>query len=125
MRKVGIPNVKIAVIDGDLLVRDFVTTVLMYCVNRDVLSFDNGVAAWRYVQNDDGPDIIISEVAVSGLNGFEFLAKFKAKHPSKKCLLMSANPEDEQIAKESGADAFLAKPVSVSDLFNVVESFVI
>ena len=125
MRKVGIPNVKIAVIDGDLLVRDFVTTVLMYCVNRDVLSFDNGVAAWRYVQNDDGPDIIISEVAVSGLNGFEFLAKFKAKHPSKKCLLMSANPEDEQIAKESGADAFLAKPVSVSDLFNVVESCVI
>ncbi|MGA7145052.1 MAG: response regulator [Desulfobacterales bacterium] len=125
MRKVGIPNVKIAVIDGDLLVRDFVTTVLMYCVNRDVLSFDNGVAAWRYVQNDDGPDIIISEVAVSGLNGFEFLAKFKAKHPSKKCLLMSANPEDEQIAKESGADAFLAKPVSVNDLFNVVESFVI
>jgi response regulator RpfG family c-di-GMP phosphodiesterase len=97
----------------------------MYCVNRDVLSFDNGVAAWRYVQNDDGPDIIISEVAVSGLNGFEFLAKFKAKHPSKKCLLMSANPEDEQIAKESGADAFLAKPVSVNDLFNVVESFVI
>ncbi|MCG6971592.1 MAG: response regulator [Desulfobacterales bacterium] len=125
MKKVGIPNVKIAVIDSDLLVRDFVTTVLMYCVNRDVLSFDNGMAAWRYVQSDDGPDIIISEVAVSGLNGFEFLAKFKARHPSKKCLLMSANPEDEQIAKESGADAFLAKPVSVNDLFKVVEAFVV
>ena len=125
MKKVGIPNVKIAVIDSDLLVRDFVTTVLMYCVNRDVLSFDNGMAAWRYVQSDDGPDIIISEVAVSGLNGFEFLAKFKARHPSKKCLLMSANPEDEQIAKESGADAFLAKPVSVNDLFKVLEAFVV
>jgi CheY-like chemotaxis protein len=125
MRKVGIPNVKIAVIDGDLLVRDFVTTVLMYCVNRDVLSFDNGMAAWRYVQSADGPDIIISEVAVSGLNGFEFLAKVKARHPSKKCLLMSANPEDEQIARESGADAFLAKPVSVNDLFKVVEAFVV
>lgn len=125
MKKVGIPNVKIAVIDSDLLVRDFVTTVLMYCVNRDVLSFDNGMAAWRYVQSDDGPDIIISEVAVSGLNGFEFLAKFKARHPSKKCLLMSANPEDEQIARESGADAFLAKPVSVNDLFKVVEAFVV
>lgn len=125
MRKVGISNVKIAVIDNDLLVRDFVTTVLMYCVNRDVLSFDNGMAAWRYVQSDDGPDIIISEVAVSGLNGFEFLAKFKARHPSKKCLLMSANPEDEQIARESGADAFLAKPVSVNDLFKVVEAFVV
>jgi CheY-like chemotaxis protein len=124
MNKIGIPNVKIAVIDGDLLVRDFVTTVLMYCVNRDVLSFDNGMAAWRYVQSDDSPDIIISEVAVSGLNGFEFLSKFKTMHPTKKCLLMSANPEDEQIARDSGADAFLAKPVSVNDLFKVVEAFV-
>jgi CheY-like chemotaxis protein len=83
--QVSITNVKIAVVDGDLLVRDFVSTVLMYCVNRDVLSFDNGMAAWRYIEGDDSPDIIISEVDVSGLNGFELLARFKAKHPSKKC----------------------------------------
>lgn len=125
MSNVGISNVKIAVIEGDLLVRDFVTTVLMYCVNRDVLSFDNGMAAWNYVQSIDSPDIIISDVAVSGLNGFEFLAKFKAKHPTKKCLLMSANPEDKKLARDSGADAFLAKPVNVNDLFKVVETFVV
>ena len=125
MSQVSITNVKIAVVDGDLLVRDFVSTVLMYCVNRDVLSFDNGMAAWRYIEGADSPDIIISEVDVSGLNGFELLTKFKAKHPTKKCLLMSANPDDEQIARDSGADAFLAKPVSVSDLFRVVEAFVV
>ena len=125
MNKVGISNVKIAVIDGDLLVRDFVATVLMYCVNRDVLSFDNGMAAWKYVQSFDSPDIIISEVDVSGMNGFEFLTKFKTKHPTKKCLLMSANPEDKKLAANSGADAFLAKPVNVNDLFKVVETFVV
>lgn len=125
MSQVSIANVKIAVVDGDLLVRDFVSTVLMYCVNRDVLSFDNGMAAWRYIEGDNSPDIIISEVDVSGLNGFELLARFKAKHPTKKCLLMSANPDDEKIARDSGADAFLAKPVSVNDLFRVVEAFVV
>ena len=125
MSQVSIPNVKIAVIDGDLLVRDFISTVLMYCVNRDVLSFDNGMAAWRYLEGADSPDIVISEVDVSGLNGFELLAKFKEKYPEKKCLLMSANPDDEQIARDSGADAFLAKPVSVTDLFRVVEAFVV
>ena len=125
MGQVSVTNVKIAVVDGDLLVRDFVSTVLMYCVNREVLSFDNGMAAWRYIEGADSPDIIISEVEVTGLNGFELLAKFKAKYPSKKCLLMSANPDDEQIARDSGADAFLAKPVSVNDLFRVVEAFVV
>ena len=125
MSRVSITNVKIAVVDGDLLVRDFVSTVLMYCVNRDVLSFDNGMAAWRYMEGAGSPDIIISEVDVTGLNGFELLAKLKAKYPSKKCLLMSANPDDEQIARDSGADAFLAKPVSVNDLFRVVEAFIV
>jgi CheY-like chemotaxis protein len=123
--QISIPNVKIAVIDGDLLVRDFISTVLMYCVNRDIQSFDNGMAAWRYIDGADSPDIIISEVDVTGLNGFELLAKFKEKYPHKKCLLMSANPDDEQISRDSGADAFLAKPVSVSDLFRVVEAFVV
>jgi DNA-binding NtrC family response regulator len=125
VNQVNIKNVKIAVVDEDLLVRDFVSTVLMYCVNRDVLSFDNGMAAWRYIEASDGLDIVITEVDVSGLNGFELLAKFKEKHPDKKCLLMSANPDDEEMARDSGADAFLAKPVSVNDLFRVVEAFVV
>jgi CheY-like chemotaxis protein len=122
---VNIPNVKIAVVDDDLLVRDFVVTVLMYCVNRDVLSFDNGLAAWRYIEDNESPDIIISEIDVPGLNGFELMAKFKEKSPDKKCLLMSANPENEQPARNSGADVFLAKPVSVNDLFRVVQTFVV
>ena len=125
MNPVNIPNVKIAVVDDDLLVRDFVVTVLMYCVNRDVLSFDNGLAAWRYIEDNESPDIIISEIDVPGLNGFELMAKFKEKSPDKKCLLMSANPENEQPARNSGADAFLAKPVSVNDLFRVVQTFVV
>jgi len=122
---VNIPNVKIAVIDYDLMVRDFVVTVLMYCVNRDVLSFDSGLAAWRYIEDYESPDIIISEIDVPGLNGFELMAKFKEKSPGKKCLLMSDNPANEQLARNSGADAFLAKPVSVNDLFDVVHTFVV
>jgi CheY-like chemotaxis protein len=122
---VNIPNVKIAVIDNDLLVRDFIVTVLMYCVNRDVLSFDNGLAAWRYIETNENPDMIISEIDVPGLNGFELMAKFREKSPGKICLLMSDNPDNEELARNLGADAFLAKPVSVNDLFRVVQTFVV
>ena len=125
MKQVRLPNVKIAVIDDDLMVRNFVSTVLMYCVNREVLSFDNGLAAWTYLESHGSPDIIISEIDVPGLNGFELMAKFKEKNPDKKYLLMSANPANEQSARNSGADAFLAKPVSVNDLFSVVQTFVV
>ena len=125
MNPVNIPNVKIAVIDDDLMVRDFVVTVLMYCVNRDVLSFDSGLAAWKYIEDYESPDIIISEIDVPGLNGFELMGKFKEKNPGKKCLLMSDDPANEQPARNCGADAFLAKPVRVNDLFDVVHTFVV
>ena len=65
MSQVRIPNVKIAVIDGDMMVRDFVTTVLMYCVNRDVISFDDGLSAWKYIESTESPDIIISEISTA------------------------------------------------------------
>ena len=125
MSQVNIPNVKIAVIDDDLLVRDFIVTVLMYCVNRDVLSFDSGLAAWQYIKDHGSLDIIISGIDVPGLSGFKLLSKFKKKYPEKKCILMSADPAHEPSARDSGADAFLAKPVSVNDLFKVVETFVV
>ena len=125
MSQVSIPNVKIAVIDDDLLVRDFVVTVLMYCVNRDVLSFDSVQAAWQYIEDHGSPDIVISGIDIPGLSGFELLSKFKKKYPENKCLLMSADSAHEQSARDSGADAFLAKPVSVNDLFKVVETFVV
>ena len=125
MSQVSIPNVKIAVVDDDLLVRDFIVTVLMYCVNRDVLSFDSGTAAWKYIEKHGSPDIIITGIDVPGLSGFDLLSKFKKKYSGKKCLLMSADPAHEKLAMDSGADAFLAKPVSVNDLFKVVETFVV
>jgi len=38
---------------------------------------------------------------------------------------MSSNPADEETARALKADAFLAKPFSVNDLFNIVQTFVI
>ena len=125
MSQVNIPNVKIAVIDDDLLARDFIVTVLMYCVKRDVLSFDSGLAAWQYIKDHGSLDIIISGIDVPGLSGFKLLSKFKKKYPEKKCILMSADPAHEPSAKDSGADAFIVKHVSVNDLFKVVETFVV
>ena len=41
MRAAIIPNVKIAVVDPDRLTREFIVNVMMYSVNREVLSFED------------------------------------------------------------------------------------
>jgi len=118
-------NVKFVVVDDDKLIRDFVASVLMFSVNREVRSFSNGFLAWDYIEAPDNADIIVSDVDMPEMTGFELLAKIKKNCPEKKCIIMSGDPGNETTAKRLGADGFLAKPFSVDDLFNIVETFVV
>jgi CheY-like chemotaxis protein len=63
--------VKIAVVDEDPIVRDFVVGTLMYSVNRQVLPFENGLDAWIYFEDYGAPDIIVGDVNMDDLTGTE------------------------------------------------------
>jgi CheY-like chemotaxis protein len=119
-----IKNVKIAVVEDNNLIRDFVVDTLMFSVNREVISFENAVSAWGYFDKNDNSDIIISDVEMPGMDGLELLDRVKTQYPKKVFIVMSANPSYEKRAKELGADAFLAKPFSIEDLFSLVELYI-
>ncbi len=118
-------NVKFVVVDDDKLIRDFVTDVLMFSVNREVRSFSNGFSAWDFIELPDNADIVVSDVDMPEMTGFELLAKIKENFPEKKCIIMSGDPDNETTAKRLGADGFLAKPFGMNDLFNIVDAFVV
>lgn len=115
-------NVKIAVVDGDATIRSFVVNLLTYCVNRHVLSFEDAESAWDYFQEHADIDIFMMEVGLPG--GLDVLGRIKGIDSSKICVAMSSSLEDERSAGTLGADAFLAKPFGMDDLFAVVQSFV-
>ena len=126
MREVAIiANVKIAVIDEDVVVRDFIVSTLMYGVNRDVLTFDNGFDAWVYFEESGFPDLIVADVNLQEIDGLTLVSKVKQACPETIFVLFSDSPGNENLAKEHGADAFLAKPFGVNDLFNLIQSFVV
>ena len=119
-------DVKIAVVGDDKIVRDHVVNLLMYCVNREILSFEDGFTAWNYLEGSDSSDIIFfSDVNMPEMNGLELLTKIKEKYPHKICIMMSGDPANEKLAMELGADAFLAKPFNMNDLFNIVETLIV
>ncbi len=107
------------------MVRELVSNTLMYCVNRDILSFDNGFSAWEHLKDGENIDIVVSDIDMPKMNGFELLSKVKKKYPGKICILMSQNAANEKSALALGANAFLAKPFSVNDLFDIVQTFVV
>ena len=120
-----IANVKIAVIDEDVIVRDFIVSTLMYSVNREILTFDNGFDAWVYFEESGFPDMIVADVNLQEINGLALVSKVKEANPETVVVLFSDSARNETKAREQGSDAFLAKPFGVNELFNLVQTFVV
>jgi DNA-binding NtrC family response regulator len=118
-------NVKIAVLDHDKLTRDFVVNVMTYSVNREVMAFESSEAFKAYMQAGGLIDLVLAEVQLPGESGLDLLKFIKEEHPHIKFITMSATPADETAAGEFGADAFMAKPIALQDLFDIVKQFVV
>lgn len=114
---------KIAVVDDNRLCRNLITTVLSSLPWTDVSSFEDGQKAWAAFQNGGSVDIVITDVNMPGMDGFELLHKVKEKDPQKPCIVISATPRNKKTAIDLCADCFLAKPFSMMDLLQVVEKF--
>ena len=71
------------------------------------------------------PDLIILDVQMPGIDGFETCRRLKADQRTKDIpiIMFSANKDVEKIAKEAGADGFLAKPFEMKDLLSVVSTY--
>jgi len=70
------------------------------------------------------PDVVILDVTMPGLNGFEVCRAIKARSAETRIVMVTArtSDEDEQAGRDAGADAYLRKPFSPLDILEVVEA---
>jgi DNA-binding response OmpR family regulator len=63
-------------------------------------------------------DLIILDLHMPNINGFELYEKFKTTHPEIPVIFLSGDPSEESIIKglNLGADDFIVKPVSLREL---------
>ncbi len=114
----------IAVVDDHNIFRSMVVSALTGNLPSKILSFDDPVRVLGTLKSGEGADIILSDINMPQMNGMELLKRIKKEYPGKVCIMMSAEPGYEDFAKQSGADAFLAKPFKLADLLTVVEKFI-
>ncbi|NDW11471.1 hybrid sensor histidine kinase/response regulator [Bacteroides sp. 214] len=105
---------KILVIEDDVDVRQYLIEELGNYFF--VESADNGIDGFKMAQEVE-PDLIVCDVLMPGMNGYEVTRKLKAEFTTSHVpvILLTALglPENHLEGIESGADAYLFKPFSI------------
>lgn len=88
----------------------------------DIVTATDGQEAWDKIVSES-PDVILLDVTMPKLEGFEVLKRLREKPPSKKwqpVIIISAREELKDIQKGFSleADHYLAKPCNIDDVLN-------
>jgi DNA-binding NtrC family response regulator len=91
-----------------------------------VRTFTDPTAALEHFKsNSKDYDIVISDIRIPAMNGYQFVKHVKERNPKVKVILMTAfendNKEFHNVLSAIKVDAFLQKPFSIQQLNNVLE----
>jgi DNA-binding response OmpR family regulator len=92
-----------------------------------VVGFADPIKALQHFENGgDTFDIVISDVRMPKLTGFQLARRIKELHREIKVILMSAfeinKSEFDKVLPSTKVDGFLTKPFSISQLVEVVKT---
>lgn len=69
------------------------------------------------------PDVILMDIRMPGLSGFDTLQLLKARHPALKVVMLTASEEDKDLyqAIQYGADGYLLKSTDANELVETLQ----
>jgi CheY-like chemotaxis protein len=115
----------VLVVEDDLEVRDAIAEVLADSEYK-ALAASNGVEALERLRGGSiRPCLILLDVMMPGMDGWEFRAE-QERDPRVKdipVVLLSAHTDVKSAAAQMKAAGFLAKPVTIDSLLETVERF--
>jgi response regulator RpfG family c-di-GMP phosphodiesterase len=91
-----------------------------------VYGFTNPLQALEYFQNNSGDiDLVLSDIRMQKMNGYELVKRIKAIRPETRVVFMTAlefNEDMSKILPPIKIDGFMLKPGSLENLVNTIES---
>src|SRR6266508_1772453 len=113
---------RVLIVDDDPLIRDLVRAVLEDA-SYDLDEASSGEEALRVAARRP-PDVVLLDVMMPGLNGFEVAERMKhdANTSDAVVIMLTAKdaPEDRRRGLEAGADIYFTKPFSPLELLTTI-----
>lgn len=114
---------RVLLVDDHTLVRAGVRRILEAEPGFDVHEVSDGHAALALLRQRP-VDVLVLDLTMSGLDGFEVLRRVRAAHPAVKVLVLTMHASAEYVARalRDGADGYLLKDSAVQDLMSAIRS---
>jgi two-component system, chemotaxis family, response regulator PixH len=118
---------KILVIEDSQSERDLITLYLEKN-NYQVISASNAADGMELAANQQ-PDVIITDITMEGINGFEFCRLLKGYPDTEKIPIIACTARDRDLdrlwGKKQGIDIYITKPYSEAEIIKAIESAII
>lgn len=111
----------ILIVDDETMARNLIEKILIREGYR-VVQADNGTAALEILEQTP-VDIIVSDIRMPGMNGFDLLKAVKTRYPSIPVIMITAFGDTYSVKDGLvlGADEYITKPFKSHEIALVVE----
>lgn len=114
-------SAKVLIVDDEQFVRDLLGKILRR-KGHEVRIVADAAEALR-VLAEESIDLVLTDVVMPGMDGFELLRKVKGLHPGVRVIVLTAYARKQSISDFLlyGADGYLSKPFQVQELLTAVD----
>ncbi len=114
-------------IDDDLSSRKIIEFYCLEAGMRIVYQGQSALDALSWLkEQEEIPDLIITDVLMPGMNGYDFAKEAKKMEQFRSIKIIAiasdARPGAASMARESGFDAYIPRPVTKSDFIKIIET---
>jgi len=116
------PKKKILVADDDPAILDAIQ-IMLEDAGYDVVTSVNGETVYKMEKSF--PDLLLLDIWMSGMDGRDICRYLKNQEVTCNIpiIMISANKDTDKMAKDAGANDFLAKPFQMNDLLEKVAKY--
>jgi DNA-binding response OmpR family regulator len=116
---------KVLIVDDTLSELEVLSRILQKA-NIEVIQATNGEDAIAMIAADP-PDLVVLDVIMPGMNGFEVIRELRANQKTEKLPVIFCSQKNTQIdyswGLDMGADAYLSKPIDTQQFLNTIQRF--
>ncbi len=111
----------ILIVDDEDMVRDFLCRAVSLC-GHNPYNAKNGVEALDIFKKEPCINVVILDINMPGMNGFDVASRLKSLKPDINIIISSATlmQDDEEVLRKLGIKHILTKPYSLTTLQEVI-----